>query len=131
MLSGLIFIILVFAYLLRIFIYGTFNVQECLLQRLEFLGDSVLDFLITKHLYNEFKDSKPGELTDLRSTIVSNESFARIAVQHDLHVYLIENSGELRKGIKQCISYIYTSAELELIGDWEGDKCSKVVHPLK
>lgn len=96
-------------------------------QRLEFLGDSVLDFLITKHLYNEFKDSKPGELTDLRSTIVSNESFARIAVQHDLHVYLIENSGELRKGIKQCISYIYTSAELELIGDWEGDKCSKVL----
>ena len=43
-------------------------------QRLEFLGDSVLDFLITRSLYEENSASKPGELTDRRSVVVNNGS---------------------------------------------------------
>ncbi|MCO5573907.1 hypothetical protein L7F22_027682 [Adiantum nelumboides] len=91
-------------------------------QRLEFLGDSVLDFLITQHLYREFKNSKPGELTDLRSTIVSNESFARIVVERELYSHLIENSVELSRCIKEFITLQYGRA-----GDWEGDKCPKPI----
>ncbi|XVF35247.1 hypothetical protein REPUB_Repub18cG0129200 [Reevesia pubescens] len=50
-------------------------------QRLEFLGDSVLDLLITQYLYHNHTDIDPGELTDLRSASVNNESFAQVADQ--------------------------------------------------
>ncbi|KAK2645038.1 hypothetical protein Ddye_020233 [Dipteronia dyeriana] len=54
-------------------------------QRLEFLGDSVLDLLITWHLYQSHRDIDPGELTDLRSASVNNENFAQVAVRHNLY----------------------------------------------
>ncbi|TYG38586.1 hypothetical protein ES288_D13G235500v1 [Gossypium darwinii] len=57
-------------------------------QRLEFLGDSVLDLLITRYLYCNHTDIDSGELTDLRSTSVSNETFAQVAVRNDLHKHL-------------------------------------------
>ncbi|KAG4112984.1 hypothetical protein ERO13_D13G195300v2 [Gossypium hirsutum] len=57
-------------------------------QRLEFLGDSVLDLLITRYLYCNHTDIDSGELTDLRSASVSNETFAQVAVRNDLHKHL-------------------------------------------
>eukprot|EP00250_Pteridium_aquilinum_P017318 c23569_g2_i1 orf=455-2809(+) len=96
-------------------------------QRLEFLGDSVLDFLITHRLYKEFNESNPGELTDLRSTIVSNGSFARIAIQYKLHEHLIENSAILLECIKEFAFYIDTSSENRPFGGWDREKCPKVL----
>ncbi|GKE94940.1 Dicer-like protein, partial [Tanacetum coccineum] len=57
-------------------------------QRLEFVGDAVLDHLITKHLFFTYTDLPPGRLTDLRAAAVNNENFARVAVKHNLHVHL-------------------------------------------
>ncbi|TYH36047.1 hypothetical protein ES332_D13G237300v1 [Gossypium tomentosum] len=57
-------------------------------QRLEFLGDSVLDLLITRYLYCNHTDIDSGELTDLRSASVSNETFTQVAVRNDLHKHL-------------------------------------------
>ncbi|KEH20231.1 endoribonuclease dicer-like protein [Medicago truncatula] len=48
------------------------DVPRCY-QRLEYLGDSVLDYLITTHLYNEYPGMTPGQLTDMRSASVNNE----------------------------------------------------------
>ncbi|KAH9301174.1 hypothetical protein KI387_012757, partial [Taxus chinensis] len=67
----------------------------CCYQRLEFLGDAVLDFLITKHLFEAHPDLTPGILTDLRSAAVNNESFAYVAVKHNLQQYLRHRSGVL------------------------------------
>ncbi|KAB2049914.1 hypothetical protein ES319_A13G209300v1 [Gossypium barbadense] len=53
--------------------------------RLEFLGDSVLDLLITRYLYCNHTAIDSGELTDLRSASVSNETFAQVAVRNGLH----------------------------------------------
>lgn len=51
-------------------------------QRLEFLGDAVLDFLITRHLFNHpSRRFTPGELTDLRAALVNNNIFAALAVK--------------------------------------------------
>ncbi|PPR87215.1 hypothetical protein GOBAR_AA33473 [Gossypium barbadense] len=55
------------------------------LLRLEFLGDSVLDLLITRYLYCNHTAIDSGELTDLRSASVSNETFAQVAVRNGLH----------------------------------------------
>ncbi|XP_054159182.1 endoribonuclease Dicer-like [Oppia nitens] len=69
-------------------------------QRLEFLGDSVLDYLITYHIYNiADKKFSPGELTDLRSALVNNIFFANIAVKFNFHKYLKAFSPDLYHAI--------------------------------
>ncbi|KAJ0091009.1 hypothetical protein Patl1_13738 [Pistacia atlantica] len=57
-------------------------------ERLEFLGDAVLDLLITWHLYQSHTDIDPGDLTDLRSASVNNENFAQVAVRNNLYKHL-------------------------------------------
>lgn len=56
-------------------------------QRLEFLGDAVLDYLITRHLYEDPRMHSPGALTDLRSALVNNTIFASLAVRNSFHKY--------------------------------------------
>ncbi|XP_075650109.1 endoribonuclease Dicer homolog 1-like [Castanea sativa] len=68
-------------------------------QRLEFVGDAVLDHLITRHLFFTYTDLPPGCLTDLRAAAVNNENFARVAVKHNLHVHLRHGSSALEKQI--------------------------------
>lgn len=68
-------------------------------QRLEFVGDAVLDHLITKHLFFTYTDLPPGRLTDLRAAAVNNENFARVAVKHKLHVHLRHGSSALEKQV--------------------------------
>uniref|UniRef100_A0AC34GRH2 Dicer-2 n=1 Tax=Panagrolaimus sp. ES5 TaxID=591445 RepID=A0AC34GRH2_9BILA len=70
-------------------------------QRLEFLGDAVLDFLITQHLYNHNLKFSPGILTDLRSALVNNINFASLVVKHKIHDYLIVENAKLSSSIKK------------------------------
>ncbi|XP_053604305.1 endoribonuclease Dicer [Plodia interpunctella] len=57
-------------------------------ERLEFLGDAILDFLITCHIFENCENLKPGELTDLRSALVNNVTFASYVVKLGLHKYM-------------------------------------------
>ncbi|RLN16547.1 hypothetical protein C2845_PM02G11130 [Panicum miliaceum] len=77
-------------------------------QRLEFLGDSVLDLLITRHLYASHTDVDPGEITDLRSALVSNENFAQAVVRNNIHNHLQHGSGIL---LEQITEYVRFSLE--------------------
>ncbi|KAK1288094.1 hypothetical protein QJS10_CPB19g01166 [Acorus calamus] len=70
-------------------------------QRLEFLGDAVLDLLITRYLYQNHADLDPGELTDLRSASVNNENFARTAVKYSLQLHLQHKSQLLLQQISE------------------------------
>ncbi|XP_056866743.1 endoribonuclease Dicer homolog 3 isoform X2 [Raphanus sativus] len=72
-------------------------------ERLEFLGDSVLDFLITRHLFNTYEKTGPGEMTDLRSACVNNENFAQVAVKNNLHTHLQRCSTVLETQIKEYL----------------------------
>ncbi|KAL2346622.1 hypothetical protein Fmac_000622 [Flemingia macrophylla] len=72
-------------------------------ERLEFLGDSVLDLLITWHLYQSHIDVDPGVLTDLRSASVNNDNFAQVAVRHNLHQHLRHSSGLLMSQISEYV----------------------------
>ena len=56
-------------------------------QRLEFLGDSVLDYLVTRYYYEINASYTPADLTDLRSATVNNATFAAIAVRNNFHEY--------------------------------------------
>jgi endoribonuclease Dicer len=55
------------------------------LQRLEFLGDAILDYMITRFLFEHKKQYSPGVLTDLRSALVNNTIFASLAVKYNFH----------------------------------------------
>ncbi|XP_054708066.1 endoribonuclease Dicer-like [Uloborus diversus] len=75
--------------LLQAFTHASYHyntLTDCY-QRLEFLGDAVLDYLITRHLYEDAKRHSPGTLTDLRSALVNNTFFASLAVKYDFHKF--------------------------------------------
>jgi len=67
-------------------------------ERLEFLGDSILSFLIADSLYDRFPDLAEGDLTRLRATLVRRETLAMLARQLRLGDFLELGSGELKSG---------------------------------
>lgn len=67
-------------------------------ERLEFLGDAVLDFVVAQDLYDRFEASKEGALSRLRSKLVKGETLADIALDLELGDYLLLGSGERRSG---------------------------------
>ncbi|CAA7056222.1 unnamed protein product [Microthlaspi erraticum] len=79
-------------------------------QRLEFVGDAVLDHLITRHLFFTYTSLPPGRLTDLRAAAVNNENFARVAVKHKLHLFLRHGSSALEKQIRDFVKEVLTES---------------------
>lgn len=73
-------------------------------QRLEFLGDAILDFLITHHIYNKRNVKTAGLLTDLRSALVNNVTFASQAVRYGFHKCLQHFSPKLQEGIDKFVN---------------------------
>jgi ribonuclease-3 len=67
-------------------------------ERLEFLGDSVLGFVVAERLYEKFPDADEGALSRLRATLVNQSSLAGLARSLQLGDYLILGSGELKSG---------------------------------
>lgn len=67
-------------------------------QRLEFLGDAVLQLVITEHLYGHFTGEAEGKLTKLRSRLVSREALTVHAAAIDLGRYLMMGRGEEASG---------------------------------
>ena len=67
-------------------------------ERLEFLGDAVLDFLVGAWLYNRFPEMPEGNLTRLRSALVRTETLARFAENIDLGSAMLLGHGESEGG---------------------------------
>jgi ribonuclease-3 len=67
-------------------------------ERLEYLGDSVLGFVIAQQLYELFPMAGEGVLSRLRASLVNQSSLAELARLHNLGDYLILGSGELKSG---------------------------------
>lgn len=67
-------------------------------QRLEFLGDAILDFVVGEWLYSRYPDAREGELTSLRAEIVRTEGLAAFARELDLGRYLRLGRGEASTG---------------------------------
>jgi ribonuclease-3 len=67
-------------------------------ERLEFVGDAVLGFLVAKELYQRFPEDPEGELTARRSALVRRETLARWAQHLQLGDYLLLGKGEEASG---------------------------------
>lgn len=67
-------------------------------ERLEFLGDSILNFMVAAELYRRFPDMREGELSRLRANLVREQSLHGIANRIGLGNYLRLGEGELKSG---------------------------------
>ena len=63
-------------------------------QRLEFLGDAVLQLVLTDELFTSFRRSKEGHLTKMRSRLVSRDALHGYALHFKLGRYLMIGKGE-------------------------------------
>ena len=72
--------------------------QRCNNQRLEFLGDAVLELIISDYLYEAYPNLPEGKLTKLRADLVCEASLARLAFDLNVSRYLRLGKGELMGG---------------------------------
>ena len=67
-------------------------------ERLEFLGDSVLGFVVTGHLFERFVDLDEGKLSKLKNALVSATALAKVATDLGLGEFMILGRGEVQTG---------------------------------
>ncbi len=67
-------------------------------ERLEFLGDSVLNLIISNHIYRRFSDADEGDLSRIRASLVKEETLAQVARQINLGDCIHLGGGELKSG---------------------------------
>lgn len=67
-------------------------------ERLEFLGDSIVNFVIAEVLFQQFPKAAEGELSRWRATLVNRDALAELAKDFDLGPYLLLGPGEMRSG---------------------------------
>lgn len=92
------------------------NIKKCNTnQRLEFLGDAVLELISSDFLYNLYPDHSEGELTKIRAKLVCEESLAEIARSIKLYDYLLAGKGESKINLMNNNSTMCDSIEA-LIG---------------
>ena len=98
-------------------------------ERLEFLGDSVLQLCITQYLFNNYKDKSEGELTKIRSLIVCENSLYEVAKKLNLGVFIRMSKGEESTGgrertsiqadcLEAIIAAIYLDKGLDVANDF-------------
>ncbi|GIW62703.1 MAG: ribonuclease 3 [Patescibacteria group bacterium] len=80
-------------------------------ERLEFLGDSLLNFVTAEYLYLNYPDVSEGEATDIRSQLVSKPALAKSAKKIDLGSFLYLSKGEIRSGGRQKESLLADTME--------------------
>uniref|UniRef100_A0A182J388 Dicer-2 n=1 Tax=Anopheles atroparvus TaxID=41427 RepID=A0A182J388_ANOAO len=105
-------------FLLEAFTHATYtgNLLTGSYQQLEFLGDAVLDFLITLYIYERNPSMSPGKLTDLRSALVNNVNLACVLVRNELHRYILSQSPMLTGAIDKFVKV--QVQKQNRIGDW-------------
>uniref|UniRef100_A0A182PBR4 Dicer-2 n=1 Tax=Anopheles epiroticus TaxID=199890 RepID=A0A182PBR4_9DIPT len=93
------------SYLLQAFTHTSYMSQSITTsyQQLEFLGDAVLDFLISMYIYERNPAMSPGQLTDLRSALVNNVNLACVLVRFELHRYILSQSPMLTDAIGKFV----------------------------
>jgi len=90
-------------------------------ERLEFLGDAILGFVIADEIYQKFPEADEGIMSRLRARLVNKESLAAVALELDLSDELILGQGEMKSGGKHRSSILSDAVEA-IIGALYKDK---------
>lgn len=84
-------------------------------ERLEFLGDAVLELVVTEYLYNHYPNPE-GELTSWRSALVNGDSLSELAQRLGVEPYLYLSRGEEKDANTKARRYILANAMEAIIG---------------
>jgi len=98
-------------------------------QRLEFLGDAIIDFVVGEWLYNRYPQAREGELTSLRAYLVRTESLARLARELSVGQNMRFGRGErasggAKKEANLCAAFeaitgaIFLDSDIETVRLW-------------
>ena len=93
-------------------------------EKLEFLGDAILEITVSKYLFNNYQKLKEGEMTKVRATVVCEESLHEVAKRHNFSDFLylgrseIVNNGKKRPAIladsvEAVIAAMYLDSNME------------------
>ncbi len=102
-------------------------------ERLEFLGDALLDYIVGELLYEAYPSATEGDLTRMRAAIVNKSALALLASQLSLGNYLYLGAGEASSGGKQRESILADSLEALIAAVYlDGDifRCKELVQKL-
>lgn len=67
-------------------------------EMLEFLGDAVLGFIVVEHLYRSYPAKREGDLSKIKSLVVSGESLQKVARNLNLGIYILMSQNEAHNG---------------------------------
>jgi len=85
-------------------------------ERLEFLGDAVLEIIVTEYLFKNFPDTPEGELTNWRASLVNSKMLALVANEIKLEKFLYLSKGESKDKDSKARQYIVANAVEAVIG---------------
>jgi len=80
-------------------------------ERLEFLGDAVLKLVATEHLYHKFPEYAEGDLTKIRATVISDETFSVVGRKMGLGEALLLSANEMKSGGQKRKSNVANTLE--------------------
>lgn len=84
-------------------------------ERLEFLGDAVLELVVTEELYNKFPEKPEGDLTSFRAALVNSKMLADVSTELGINDFLVLSRGEA-KDTGRARQFILANAFEALIG---------------
>lgn len=98
-------------------------------ERLEYLGDAVLDFLLADYLFETFPNAPEGELTALRAALVRRETLSRLALRLGIGQSLLMGHGEVETGgrdrpatlcaaFEAVVGALYLDQDLTAVSQW-------------
>ena len=93
-------------------------------ERLEFLGDSILGFVVAEYLYRNFPDKPEGELTRIRADLVCERNLAEAAATIELGSYLLLGHGEEQGGGRKRDSIVSDAMESVIAASFMDGGCA-------
>jgi len=85
-------------------------------ERLEFLGDAVLEIVVTEHLFHKYPEKAEGELTNWRASLVNSKMLAKVSSELKLEKYIYLSKGESSDNNSKARQYILANAVEAIIG---------------
>ena len=80
-------------------------------EKLEFLGDSILEFISSKYIYNNYSSLKEGEMTKVRADVVCEKSLYKIALKHNFSDFLYLGKSQTMSGDTKRPAFLADSVE--------------------